>query len=431
MNKNILYKNNLLLLSVCLVLGCCSSSLEKEGHLPVPEPTDLRIPFKATRFTDAIGVNTHFGYLTSNYKYYEERLKPYLVEIGVKHIRDNTYDALTLKKYKDISQYGIKLLLITDEATAVGKAKSLGPVLWGVEAENELDLNKKDDAWISVAREQQQKLYHHIHSDPATAHLPVVGISLAHLREHAALTGDLSLWMDYGNAHPYAAGQPPADHWGSGLPMKEAIAKARLVCKDKPLITTESGYHNKINNPNHPGVSEEAAAIYHLQLPFVYFNEGIFRIYKYEFLDLNPDPAGLDMECHFGLIRTDGTAKPSFYALKNLLHLLEDTTEDFDVSPLDIHIDAPAQTPVMSTLLQKSDGSYWLALFRNVSVFDLHNKVDVSVAPVPVTIRLGKKCRHVDMYIPNDSDRSLPIAWEDNEITCLSGEKLMLLHMDL
>ena len=42
-------------------------------------------------------------------------------------------------------------------------------------------------------------------------------------------------------------------------------------------------------------------------------------------LDLKPDPGITDLERHFGLVRTNGTPKPSFYALKNLLHLLADS----------------------------------------------------------------------------------------------------------
>jgi hypothetical protein len=51
---------------------------------------------------------------------------------------------------------------------------------------------------------------------------------------------------------------------------------------------------------------------------------GMAKAYKYELLDLKPDPGFTDMERHFGLVRTNGVPKPSFYALKNLLHLLAD-----------------------------------------------------------------------------------------------------------
>ena len=173
-------------------------------------------------------------------------------------------------------------------------------------------------------REEQQRLYEAVKGDPATKDLPVAVSSLANLRDSPAKLGDLTPYLDFGNMHPYAAGNPPSRHWGWGLSMERAIAEARKVSGDKPILVTECGYHNRMEEQGHPGVSEAAEAKYLPRLFFVYFNRGMTKAYKYELLDLKPDPGFTDLERHFGLVRTNGAPKPSFLALKNLLHLLAD-----------------------------------------------------------------------------------------------------------
>lgn len=391
---------------------------------------------KASDFTNSIGVNTHFGYGWSSYKFWEERLCPRLLELGVKHIRDGTYSADVVDKYKDVGNHGIRLLFITRAKDAAAKAKAIGPMLWGMEATNEPDIASwnpdPSKPWQLSATLEQQNLYKNIKGDSATNHLPVVGVSLANIRNSPAILGDISQWMDYGNIHPYAAGDHPSLHWGWGLSMDDALANATLVSKDKPIIATESGYHNQVGNRNHPGVPKTAAAIYHLHLPFVYFNKGIVRTYKYEFLDLNPDPHFYDMECHFGLIRADGTAKPSFSALKNLLTVLRDTEVDFVPQPLEFDYTIVGEANnFQHTLLQKSDGSWWLALFEVVKVFDLETLQDIQIPPKSLKVTLGKKAKEINVYVPNISIDKQQTFTNQKEFTFDAGPELVLLEIKM
>ena len=383
---------------------------------------------RAYDFVNSIGVNTHFGYYDTQYGRYEEVLKPRLLELGVKHIRDGTYNDDVLRKYREVGEKGVRLLLITSADKAVEQAKAIGPMLWGVEAVNEPDGGRRPGTWEKAARTEQQRLYKAMKNDPATWEIPVVGLSLANIKESPRRLGDISPWMDYGGMHPYAAGQHPSFHWGWGMPMADALAEARRVSGTKPMLVTECGYHNKENNPNHPGVSEEAAAIYHLHLFFDYFNQGIERSYKYEFLDLKPDDSFSDMECHFGLVRSDGTVKPSFTALKNLLTLLDDTEKDFSPATLPLQIISEGDEPVQSTLLQKSDGSWWLALFRPVSVYDLKTRINRPVVPVSVQVEFEKRS-NVYLYCPNRTTEPLASFGKKRKITFDLGAELLLLEI--
>ena len=56
--------------------------------------------------------------------------------------------------------------------------------------------------------------------------------------------------------------------------MERAITEAKKVSGDKPILVTECGYHNRVENQGHPGVTALAEAKYLPRLLFVYFNRG-------------------------------------------------------------------------------------------------------------------------------------------------------------
>src|ERR1035441_7820156 len=111
----------------------------------------------ADAFVDFVGVNTHLGYSDTTYGDYEGILKPRLLELGVRHIRDGTFNSEVLRKYLDLGQHGIRLLFITDSKRAVERAQKVGSMLYAIEAENEPDA--REGGWTARAREEQQRLY--------------------------------------------------------------------------------------------------------------------------------------------------------------------------------------------------------------------------------------------------------------------------------
>lgn len=384
-------------------------------------------PRKAGDFVNSIGVNTHFGYYDTTYGKYEQILKPRLLELGVKHIRDGTYNQDVVRKYREVGQAGIRLLLITSSDRAVSQAKAIGDMLWGVEAVNEPDMRRYEGGWVKFACREQQNLYQAIRQDSELNHIPVVGLSLANIRRSPSELGDISQWMDYGGMHPYAAGEYPSKHWGWGMSMESALGEARKVSGDKPLLVTECGYHNRIAEKGHPGVSEQAAAIYHLHLFFIYFNQGVERSYKYELLDLKDDEKMSDKECHFGLVRSDGSVKPSFTAIKNLIWLLDDEPKDFRCRDLEYAVESDAV--IRTTLLQKSDGSWWLALMREVDVFDLKSGQDVAVEPIKVSVKFARKM-DVCCYKPNHSVEPIAELESVRSVECMMDGCVQLLCIE-
>ena len=406
---------------LCVVVATHGAVFVSAQELSVVKPR------KAGDFVNSIGVNTHFGYYDTTYGKYEQILKPRLLELGVKHIRDGTYNQDVVRKYREVGQAGIRLLLITSSDRAVSQAKAIGDMLWGVEAVNEPDMRRYEGGWVKFACREQQKLYQAIKQDSELNHLPVVGLSLANIRRSPSELGDISQWMDYGGMHPYAAGEYPSKHWGWGMSMESALGEARKVSGDKPLLVTECGYHNRIAEKGHPGVSEQAAAIYHLHLFFIYFNQGVERSYKYELLDLKDDKGMSDKECHFGLVRSDGSVKPSFTAIKNLIWLLDDEKKDFRCRDLEYAVESDAV--IRTTLLQKSDGSWWLALMREVDVFDLKSGQDVSVEPIKVSVKFARKM-DVCCYKPNHSVEPIAELESVRSVECMMDGCVQLLRIE-
>ena len=80
--------------------------------------------------------------------------------------------------------------------------------------------------------------------------------------------------------------------------------------------------------------------------------------------------------------------------------LLDGTEQDF--SPASLPLQIISEGEVQSTLLQKSDGSWWLALFRPISVYDLKTRTNRPVVPVSVQVEFEKRS-NVYLYCPNRS----------------------------
>ena len=345
----------------------------------------------ADAFVDTIGVNIHLGYHDTVYNKYDEILKPRLVELGIRHVRDglsaNRKDVL--KKLTDLADSGIHsdLLLAAGEAVAI--CKEIPNSVESVEGENEPDGRKhagpKD--WIPLARAQNAALYKAIKADPATAHLPVLVSGMANTRNSPGDLGDMQAQIDFGNMHSYPGGLNPLSG-GWGIALTKAIEEERKVCGEKPIVATETGYHNFLNAKGHPGVPEEIEAVYLPRLLLHYFNMGFQRVYTYEFLDLKPDPAMTDMEKHFGLVRNDGSPKPAFAALKNLIAALKDPGPQFEPGGLSFAIENAPKT-LEKTLLQKRDGRFYLIVWLEERSYDTQKKEPIKVAPREIEIAVA------------------------------------------
>lgn len=431
-----------ILFFLVIVIASCTKT-EKTEENPIIREVNPVKAVNSYSFVNSIGVNTHFGFLYTNYYHkWDEVVYPRLKESGIKHIRDgNGYCAIAEDHYKMIGETGVKLLLnIYREKPEefMPRVKTLLPMLSGIEAVNEgdftLDTAKRDSIWVPELKRLQQELWEAIKGDPQTSHLPVVAGSFANIRGNPIKVGDLSQWLDYGNIHAYpGADKHPAENWGWDLKEKGIINNAQIICGSKPIITSETGYHNGMIHSYHYGVPEEVDAIYSLHVLFEYFNAGVVRTYLYEFIDQRIDSSNTDIEKHFGMIRVDGTPKPLFYAIRNLITLLNDEETSFHAQSLEYEISCdslPKGELIKQTLLQKSDGCWWIAIYRTAPIYDLPSWSEVDCDPVEVKINLDRRAKKIEVYRPNNSQFAQAGFSNSHEFTFGLDERLVLVRID-
>lgn len=359
-------------------------------------------------FVDSLGVNTHLTYTDTAYGKFDNIIKPKLKELGIRHIRDGGYqDQTFFDKIKQLNRIGIKTILIfsgNPPEEVVATAKTLKGAIEAVEGPNESDLEHfkfsyKGQKFPEGTRTYQKEMFTELEADPETKSLPIILPSMG-WGENAQKLGYVP-WGDIGNMHSYPnLGNPPTD----GLDWY-FIPHARTIAgKTKPLWSTEAGYHNYIKDDL--GISERAGARYIPRVWLEQFNRGVKRVYLYEFINQRPDDEG-DGQNNYGLLRSDGSPKPSFTTLKNLISLLKDPGSSFPLKSLDYKLSGNT-TDVHQTLLQKRDGNFYLILWQEVRSWDNKKKKDVAIADRKVTINMNTPISQVVAYQPI---RSINPSW--------------------
>jgi hypothetical protein len=199
----------------------------------------------------------------------------------------------------------------------------------------------------------------------------------------------------------------------------------------KPWWVTETGYHTSPNATEslyQPGVSDIAQSKYVPRLYLDYFAAGIPYTSVYELIDEHDDRT--NAEANYGLLYYDGTPKPAYAALRNLLALLADRGAPFTPTPLDYTVSGATST-IRQSLFQKRDGRFYLVLWNEVPVYrpkavsGLEGRVrkywervagadkevrDVFNPPVPVGVSLASKARTITLYAPLHGAEPLSVS---------------------
>ena len=391
-------------------------------------------PSPADAFVESIGVNTHTYYTDTAYSNFEA-VKARLAELGVHHIRENLVTNLPYQyqRLNELAAMGVHSTLIMGEPGESGEgpeeyASTLKTNLLGtvdaVEGPNEFESRGGPD-WAAELRDYQQRLYAAIKGDPSLAALPVIGPSILHRSSQEAV-GDISGAVDYGNIHSYPDGEAPETNLNSQLD------RAALNSGPKPIVATETGYHTALNwTGEHRPVSEEAMATYMPRLFLEYFGRGVPRTFSYELIDEKPDPANAERESNFGLLRNDLSPKPAFTALRNMIAILADPGPAVSPEPLEYSLGG-SQAGLHHVLLQKRDGSFYLALWRATSVWDASAKTALAPPSEPVTVSFDLRLKSARGYLPNLSADGAPIAHHgDQPIELSVGPQVLLVRLTM
>ncbi len=369
----------------------------------------------AAAFVDSIGVNTHFGNATyPQNAYADRRIDAKLAAAGVRHIRDHTWNDAGLKRVDDLyKKHGIRATLVLGETTRspaeIVKLLKAHPAYEAVEGLNEPDFSKRtyktftDDRAandFAATRAFQNELYAAMKADPKTRHIPLLSPAMGRAARSEHL---LPIDFDIAAMHRYAWEGKSAMEPSFGA--EEAVAAMAKLRGERPLWATESGYYNE--PAAHPrAVPETVAGKYTPRLLGEFFNRGIERTYLYELADQGPDKAA--REQNFGLLRHDMAEKPAFVALKNLITLLEEPKgKRVEPGTLDYNLSAHGSLEkIHRTLLQKSDGKFYLLLWQEVLSYDAAAKKEIQTPDANITLSVGQPF-NVRTFLPNQSTKAL------------------------
>lgn len=401
-----------------LPLGGCHGENDSKNPPSANVATTSEIPHSAVDFVNSIGLNTHLNYFDTiygNFPLVERELK----SVGVRHLRDGIhlqnadYNTMLYGRWIQLGNLGVRFDAVLDPRSNLGplsndllnKAEILaGHTIESFEGPNEMDLSNTAD-WAANDRSYQAQIFASARAMQGGGSIKVIGPSLA-FASKSSQVGNISNEMDEGNLHPYPAGHVPS------VVFPDQVIFERGMCGDKPIVFTESGYHNAINERNdQPGVSEAAAAKYIPRLFLENYMRGIPRTYLYEFMDEKPNPGLTDPQLHWGLIRADGSEKPAFLALKNLIGELNDSTEPAALQPMTWNLSAE-DAQIHHLLLQKSNGIYDLVLWQEITSYNLHSHLDIDNPVITATLTLGQKAHTIKIYQPVTGANPIRV-WRD------------------
>lgn len=401
--------------ALALMAGCATDTtqpLEQALETPVTAAALVSETPKTTdAFVNSIGVNTKLTYLQSSYGNFDGLVKPKLVALGILHARDEGITAksdgwmnLVYGRMKTLSSSGVKFNLSMRPAEGAPDYKQIYnwdrflkwalPVVEDFEGLNEWDYKCRCTDWVAKTRDFQKALYAKVSADTRTRGRPVFAPSMGN-PNNASLVGDLSFSSNYGNLHPYPGGGQPLAN------LSYHTSRVNAISKTRPWVITESGYHNAMQwFGGHPPVSERAAARYIPRLYLEYFAAGVRRSYVTELLDLAPSTT--DRELNFGLVRANGSVKPAYTAMQNLIRVLKDPGGPFTPSALSYSLGGD-QTNLKRLLMQKRNGVYYLALWQGVTSYDLTARKDVTIGSRNVSVTFPAAVSGVRLFDPLQS----------------------------
>jgi hypothetical protein len=152
-----------------------------------------------------------------------------------------------------------------------------------------------------------------------------------------------------------------------------------LVSGSKPIMSTETGYGDAPGDSG--GVDDRTLARYAPRVYLEHFLHGIERTTMYEFYD-EPGNGNFD---DYGLVRTNNTPKPSYYAIKSLTSALTDPGSTFAPKSLSYVLSGNLNN-VRHLLLQKRDGTYELVAWVETQSYDSVSKTDIAVPAQTITL---------------------------------------------
>jgi hypothetical protein len=340
----------------------------------------------ADAFVDSAGVDVHLHFGDTSYGNFAA-VENALKGLGVRHIRDGLIDTTWTPYYDRLNELG-RLGIKSDLITAVNQSAALLAAypqrvpdsMESYEAPNEYN-SSGDPNWSATLSGFVALLHGAVKSGPVASQFPIVGPSLTQPDSYPKMAPAAPLF-DSANLHNYLGGRNPGTSgWGGGGygSIDWNLALANTAWPGKPVITTETGYINDLSKAN--SIPEDVAGKYLPRLLLEQWLHGIHRTYIYELVDIGTQFT----DNGFGLLRNDFSPKPGYNAIKSLLGLLMDPGPAFPLGNLDYKLSGNVAN-VHHLLLEKRDGTFYLAIWIEQPGYDVNAKQPLMVAAQTVSI---------------------------------------------
>jgi serralysin len=366
----------------------------------------------ASSFVNSLGINTHIDFDAYGYQNLAT-VEAAINYLGVKNIRDSASNGSDASAWLQVADAtGAKFDDYIGQTSPSGMSTELGYVaqLASEGILNDIEGgNEEDDAypealgnnqWIAASFQQQ------VYALGQSLGLPVINMSFGAGWTAAngwtgnyGTVGDLSAYANYANAHTYPnVGQTP------NAAILQINSDAHLAAASRQVMNTEMGWSAST-------FSQGAIAQYVVQGALDSMLDGNAKTYFYALFN---DGSGA-----YGLMNSDGTPTPAGTSLHNLTSLLADTgatATSFTPGSLTFTLGG-AQAGDNTLLMQKSDGSDWLALW------------DETAGTHSVTLNLATTASQILVFDPVTGTSSIASANNTNSITVSLGNDPLLIEV--
>jgi hypothetical protein len=360
------------------------------------------------QFTDSVGVNVHLADGNTVYESQFPQIMQSMINLGVNHYRDGLNQYAQPFQYQNaetLGKAGIKadwLMDFNNSASIINSAYANAP-----DATEEFEGPNEDDAAAGAPLlEFMQLLNDTVRGNPATAAMPIIAPSFKQATSYAA-QGNLGSLVNYGNTHDYFAFfNPEITPYGSSFygcggygSMQFDICLAQMVAVNGPVVSTETGYQSGA------GLSDAIIGRYELRTLFESLRLGVIRTFLYELID--------ESGTSWGLLNDSFSPRPAYTAIQSVLSLLKDA-KFAQPGKLDYALSGQTQN-VHHVLLQKSDGTFYLAVWLAVQSADPNNpSTAYDITPQDVTLSANTPIGAATTYVIDDSGNLTPSS---NQIT--------------
>jgi hypothetical protein len=400
-----------------LSLGLLNSGVKVDEIYIAPDtktrPGDAEA-VSSLKFVDSIGINTHLHYYNTSYGDLN-RVSSALDYLGVHHIRDTSPQGYTkLARLNALVDKGYDLTLALGDTRTFSIKEQLdwvkrvkGDGLEAIEGPNESDQFALSYGGLSFPyniRAYMWELSARVEADPilgpAGHNVPIIQASFGRSNS-PALVGDLSRYVDYGNAHIY-----PGRGDAPGTVYERYLSGTLATSPGRPMVATEAGYDTAVNAPYDPyfaGVSESVQAKYITRMVLEQFVHGYERTFLYELLDEMPDLKDVNSQMNYGLFDVSGRPKPAAAALARMIDLLENADPVQSTEGGSLHYTLSGLPATGEDVLLKAGGSsYYLVLWNDADGWNEASRSAISVDTSKVTIQTDQLLSRVIVHNPID-----------------------------